>query len=287
MAPTSNSNGAPSTDKESLEIACDGKSIHCERSGGSSPDLIFTHGAGGTLSADAIANFASGFSTVSPIICFQGSMNLKSRVKFFTAVMEDQNFASCLGGRSMGARAAVTAATDDTEKIILASYPLHTDKEVRDQILLELRPDIQVLFVSGDNDSMCDLARLQEVRKKMQCKTWLITVKDADHGMNVKPKKGSEDVVKMTGVAAARWMKSADEKHTEAEIFWNTEEEKAEQTEWTGASPNKSNAETTPAPKRATKQARKAAKRKDPAPSTDVAENTRVTRSSKRRKQTT
>lgn len=79
--------------------------------------MIFNQGAGGTLAADAVTNFASGFSAVSAILCFQGNMNLKSRVNCFSAVMADQQFTSGLGGRSMGARAAVMAAKEETKTL--------------------------------------------------------------------------------------------------------------------------------------------------------------------------
>ena len=185
------------------------------------PSLIFTHGAGGTLTSDGIANFSVGFAKTLPILCFQGNMNLKSRVKMFSAVIENQNFATYLGGRSMGARAAVMAATEDTKLLILASYPLHTDKETRDQILLDIEPSIDVLFVEGDKDSMCDLSRLEAVRKEMKCKTWLAVVEGADHGMTVSPRTATAEVGSMTGEIAAKWIKDRDNATREGRITWD------------------------------------------------------------------
>lgn len=149
------------------------KPIHCLYSAkdtdnlrSTTPALIFTHGAGGTLQSDAVANFVNGFISAPEelaILCFQGNMNLKSRVKMFTAVIDASNTepaleikttAGCLGGRSMGARAAVMAATKETTHLVLVSYPLHTDKEVRDEILLGLPDKMKVIFVSGDHDTM-------------------------------------------------------------------------------------------------------------------------------------
>ena len=83
--------------------------------------MVFTHGAGGGLQAPAVANFVSGFANVMPIVCFQGNMNLASRTKMFEAGCEDQGYAKCLGGRSMGARAAVMAATEKTTHLVLVS----------------------------------------------------------------------------------------------------------------------------------------------------------------------
>ncbi|KAI4127691.1 MAG: hypothetical protein LQ347_004493 [Umbilicaria vellea] len=232
-------------DRQTLEISYSPKPIQCalslptgtkkgkpSKNTAPSPALLFTHGAGGTLSSDAIANFSSGFAAHAPILCFQGNMNLKSRVKMYSAVIEDQSFSTCLGGRSMGARAAVMAATNATERLVLVSYPLHTGKETRDKILLELASSMKVIFVIGSRDSMCDLGQLEDVRGRMKCATWLVVVQEADHGMTVKPKKGAEAVGKMTGEVVARWIDESDEKMTEGRITWDEEEERAQWSGW-------------------------------------------------------
>ena len=225
--------GPTSGEEQAFEVSYSPKAIPCVRYGSQSLDLIFTHGAGGTLASDAIANFASGFGSASSILCFEGGMNLKSRVKMFEAVMKDQNYVTCLGGRSMGARAAVMAATNETSYLILVSYPLHTDKEVRDQILLDIRPGTKVLFISGDNDSMCTLSKLREIRKKMKCRTWMVVVKDGDHGMNVKPKKRTRAVGILSGRVAGEWLKKQDDEHIECKIWWDENDEAAQQSDWT------------------------------------------------------
>ena len=200
-------------------------------------DLVFTHGAGGTLQSDAVASFTHGFashSQQSSILCFQGNMNLKARVKMFSEVMASDLNAKiprCLGGRSMGARAAVMAATETTTHLVLVSYPLHTARETRDQVLLDLSASIKVIFVSGDRDEMCNLERLEEVRGKMQCKTWRVVVENADHGMNVKPKAGTPEVGRKTGDVVAMWLKSSDDCR-EGRIAWNPDEEMAQWSGW-------------------------------------------------------
>ena len=157
-------------------------------------------------------------------------MNLKSRVRMFDAVHDNairtykHETPIALGGRSMGARGAVMAAMEDTRCLILASYPLQTDKEVRDQILLDLPAEKDVLFISGDHDSMCDLEMLSEVRKKMKAKSWLIRVRDADHGMNAKPKKATRAIGEETGLIAAGWLHERMDNETEREIWWGEDE---------------------------------------------------------------
>lgn len=202
------------------------------------PVLVFTHGAGGTLQSDAIANFTHGFashSRHSSILCFQGNMNLKSRVKMFKEVIaSDMNVETprCLGGRSMGARAAIIAATDNPTHLVLVSYPLHTAKETRDQVLLGLPASVKVIFVSGDRDEMCDLERLEEVRKSMICRTWRVVVQNADHGMNVTPKAATQEVGRETGNVVAMWLKASDANLREGRIMWNADEETAQWSGW-------------------------------------------------------
>ena len=205
---------------------------------------IFTHGAGGTLQADAVVNFAHGFvstRTMRSILCFQGNMNLASRVKMFTAILVARETSAdqteplgpaCLGGRSMGARAAVQATTEKTRYLALVSYPLQSKKEIRDRILLELPASVKVIFVIGDRDEMCDFEKLEEVRGRMTCKTWRIVVRDADHGMNVRPKTATRAVGEMTGALVATWLDDCDESLTEGVISWDSDKSIAQWSGW-------------------------------------------------------
>lgn len=198
--------------------------------------LIFTHGSGGDLNADAMLHFRQGFATQLPIVCFQGNMNLTSRVKMFNAVAEAQADATCLGGRSMGARAAVMAMTESTDRLILVSYPLHTAKDLRDAILLALPPTIKVIFVCGERDAMCDLDRLEKVRDRMKGLTWRVIVRGADHGMKIKPKSKSADVVQKSGEVVAAWITHSPEDRREGTIAWDGE--KVAWSGWCAESPS-------------------------------------------------
>ncbi|KAK7190179.1 hypothetical protein PSPO01_03900 [Paraphaeosphaeria sporulosa] len=181
------------------------------------PGLIFTHGAGGTLDAPAVVNFCTGYSVVHPVLSFQGSMNFNARVKGFHVSishlrLEKQSLT--LGGRSMGARAAVIAGTEILSSedgqselsLVLVSYPLKGPKDVRDQILLDLPASVRVLFVIGEKDAMCPLDLLEETRKKMAAKTRLVVVRGADHGMHVRPVAEEKRLGEEAGRLAAAWV---------------------------------------------------------------------------------
>jgi dienelactone hydrolase len=113
----------------------------------------------------------------------------------------------------MGARAAVIAATEhlgsssSTDvKLVLASYPLKGPKDTRDQILLDLPPNVDVLFVVGDKDAMCPLDMLDGVRKKMAAKSKLVVVKGVDHGMHGGGKRKENKVGELAGMKACEWV---------------------------------------------------------------------------------
>lgn len=181
----------------------------------------------------------------SGIVMFEGNSNMKSRAAGFGRMLEHgekekwwwlrgenddktdtRGTTPALGGRSLGARAAVAAALDLLDppsrtgrsglvSLVLSSYPLVSPAgDVRDQILLALPHNVDVLFVSGDNDSMCPLDRLQAVRDKMKAPSWLVVVKGADHGMKVKGgkdlKTGCERVGLVCGWLAWRWCTDRD-----------------------------------------------------------------------------
>jgi predicted alpha/beta-hydrolase family hydrolase len=179
-------------------------------------------------------DFASGFSPISPLLYFQGNMNLSSRIKAFSAVRAHQqgNFAA-LGGRSMGARAAVMAMLENTPdgadgdrgdgggeggmKLVLVSYPLTAGKDGekrefdrREKILLDLPASVEVLFVVGSQDAQCDLELLEDVRGRMEAQSWLVVVEGADHGMECRPKGSTAELRAVSGRVAAEWIMARD-----------------------------------------------------------------------------
>ena len=235
----------------------DGKAIECLRSYGSTPStaLIFTHGAGGDLSAAAMVNFSKGFASADPemgLIMFPGNMNVKARAELFDVVKQHEfedgmwksqsttRFDLAYGGRSLGARAAVIASHSDqnVKALVLASYPLVSPRgDVRDEILINVAEDVDVLFISGDHDSMCDLGMLEDVRERMKASTWLVRVNGADHGMSIrggkKLKEGTEAIGNAVGKVAAAWLRDRGKESREMHLIWDGEEIGVIRGEWT------------------------------------------------------
>ncbi|KAJ8612790.1 hypothetical protein MRB53_037261 [Persea americana] len=182
------------------------KSIICERRGSGNDKLIYSHGAGGGLNTPATIDFAEGFAQHGSVVSFEGTMNLRSRVKSFKAVI-DEIKCQAIGGRSMGSRAAIMARSDQV--LILVSYPL-VAKTIRDQLLLDL-PKVDVLFVIGTNDKMCPIDELNKVREKMKATSWLLQV------------VATTAMRHATGSAAAKWLEQRPSAF-EGTLEWSGEE---------------------------------------------------------------
>ena len=239
-------------DSKAFEIPVEGKSpIPCERHGNrdSKASLIFTHGAGGGLNAPAMQDFADGFVAPSDIegktggeedensslVMFKGNMSLKSRISSFHRIIEHENCtpAPALGGRSMGARAAGLAAQQASipiSALVLVSFPLigAAKSDSRAQILLDLPVGIDVLFITGGEDTMCPLDELVRVTGEMKARTWIVEVEGADHGMALQGQgkgEGSRALRFRTGEIARRWLGAREVEKRVMEVRWGGEEE--------------------------------------------------------------
>ncbi|RMZ75852.1 hypothetical protein DV737_g5095, partial [Chaetothyriales sp. CBS 132003] len=134
----------------------------------------------------------------------------------------------------MGARAAVQSAKDhETKALVLVSYPLvGQNGEMRDEILHEIGDDVDALFISGDQDHMCKIDQLMEVRTKMRAKSWLAIVEGADHGMSLKSKAGIDAMRQYIGILAAEWLDSRDVSRTTRSLSWNSADKKVKDSGW-------------------------------------------------------
>ncbi|KAB2100473.1 hypothetical protein AG0111_0g11329 [Alternaria gaisen] len=187
----------------------------------------------GLQSDTSSRDHSGGYSRSLPVLAFQGTMELQARIKGFHECIDQLDLklnaggtgnTLLLGGRSMGARAAVMAASeylakkDNSEaeamavQLILTSYPLgsedyvRNEEDVRNRELLDLPGTVEILFIVGRDDTMCPLSLLNSTRTMMAAKSKLIVVRGADHGMNVTPAHLTVDLGEETGRWAARWV---------------------------------------------------------------------------------
>lgn len=216
-----------------------------------SPSLIFTHGAGGGITTPAVRDFARGFGEADAVVTWQGNMNLTSRVRGFKTVFEafrvEGGRQVALGGRSMGARAAVLTALEMIEEggveaapeaLVLVSWPLTAGKEGkreperREQILKDLPEGVDVLFVLGERDEMCDMEMFEGLRGEMKARSWVVVVNGADHGMGLRAKDGVEKMRMRTGGVAAEWLRERDGEKRKGTLEWDGEREEIVWSGW-------------------------------------------------------
>lgn len=149
--------------------------------------LLFTHGSRSGNDHPAIVGFLAGFAQTNSALVWSGEDELFPRVlTFHSVVAQSGHINGAIGGRSFGSRAAVRAGLYSKNKtLILLSYPLHREINLRHEELLNLPNDVDVIFISGTKDPMCAEPILHLVRSRMKAKSWYIKVVGGDHSMKI------------------------------------------------------------------------------------------------------
>ena len=131
---------------------------------------------------------------------------LKEWVEQFKQVMDYTRHTRAIGGRSFGARAAAVVVNESRKYLVLVSYPLRRQDDLRDAELVALPPSVRVILVSGEYDKMMDHAELDSIREKMQCQTWRIVVRNATHGLDLGPEWPTNETGRVVGRVVALWL---------------------------------------------------------------------------------
>ncbi|KAI5621437.1 testis-expressed protein 30 isoform X2, partial [Silurus asotus] len=176
--------------------------------------LILAHGAGGNMNLKSLMSLARA-AAMSGLLCLRftcKSLNLAHRVRAYEAVVVYMKTLKSfplnnvfLGGRSMGARAAVALGRQlcvkkevNVQGLLCVSFPLHppgqTHAHVKRSEDLRALFHIPVLFVSGTADNMCKRVKLvfspqqllEHVVEDMESPCSLHWVEGANHGLAVK-----------------------------------------------------------------------------------------------------
>jgi len=130
--------------------------------------------------------------------------DLRGAVTFFRSQLPAQPIFAA--GKSMGARVCARASSDpNIAGVIALGYPLHP--QFRPQVRnppewpLLVKP---VLFVQGDQDPFCDLARLREDLPKLAVPYELAVIRNAGHSFE--PRGGKRDTFSEVWGAVAPWI---------------------------------------------------------------------------------
>ncbi|PVH89429.1 hypothetical protein DL98DRAFT_355881, partial [Cadophora sp. DSE1049] len=186
------------------------------------PDMIFTHGRGSKLDNEAIVAFMEGWARTQTSLNFEELGDLNTRAGIFRALMLAYPSATSLGGRSMGARAAARGSMySPARTLIMFTYPLIRGLDERYEELLELKSDVDVLFVVGDSDALCHEMHLNAIRKRMRARTWWVRMIDGDHALWYDPNEKRNALCNIAGQIAAQWNVSRDPELTELTLDWD------------------------------------------------------------------
>ncbi|KAI0156386.1 hypothetical protein GGR57DRAFT_463302 [Xylariaceae sp. FL1272] len=214
-----------------------------------SPQILFTHGSNRGIDQPSFQEFVAGLARNFPVLAFNKDTendNTDKRVAAMNYFFNDgYGTVRAMGGRSFGARVAArtTAFGSGNKNLILWSYPLVRDMDIREEELLALSADVKVLFIRGMEDYMNPEPIFKSVREKMRAKTWVIHILKVNHGFTNLPGVAAELALsRCIGVIAGLWLRgdvSNPQKPnswdpadgTDMVMKWN---DKTKQVEWTG-----------------------------------------------------
>lgn len=170
------------------------------------PFCIFTHGKSTTLDDPHVRSFCLGFARTAPILLFQDYRDEILRVQTFRSLANSFSSVKAYSGRSLGARNAARATVFSTiKRVILVTFPLVRNLDVRHSDLLALSADTDVLFIIGDSDAMAPETHLKEIRQKMKARSWWIRLVGADHQFKLWEGKTIRDaILNIAGQMAAK-----------------------------------------------------------------------------------
>jgi len=91
-----------------------------------------------------------------------------------------------LVGKSMGSRVGCHLSLEEpVAGLVCIGYPLVSGSSgaLRDEVLVALRTPI--LFIQGTHDTLCPIPKLEDVRARMTAPSWLYSVQDANHSIEL------------------------------------------------------------------------------------------------------
>jgi len=108
-----------------------------------------------------------------------------------------------LAGKSMGSRVGCHLSLEEpVAGLVCIGYPLVSGSSgaLRDEVLVALRTPI--LFLQGTHDSLCPIPKLEDVRARMTAASWLYTVQDANHSLELPSVKHTPALQKDVEISA-------------------------------------------------------------------------------------
>jgi len=164
------------------------------------PWFLFAHGAGAPSSSPWMRRWRDYLHHLGEVVAFdypymQARRKMPDRMPALIAahrealvkVRADADGAPVfLVGKSMGSRVGCHLSLEEpVAGLVCIGYPLVSGSSgaLRDEVLVALRTPI--LFIQGTHDTLCPIPKLEDVRARMTAPSWLYSVQDANHSIEL------------------------------------------------------------------------------------------------------
>jgi predicted alpha/beta-hydrolase family hydrolase len=181
------------------------------------PWFLFAHGAGAPSSSTWMRRWRDHLGALGEVVTFdypymQARRKMPDRMPALVAAhrealvkarAEAKGAPVFLAGKSMGSRVGCHLSLEEpVDGLVCIGYPLVSGSSgaLRDEVLVALRTPI--LFVQGTHDSLCPIRKLEDVRSRMTAPSWLYTVQDANHSLELPSVKHTPALQKDVEISA-------------------------------------------------------------------------------------
>jgi hypothetical protein len=164
------------------------------------PWFLFAHGAGAPSSSPWMRRWRDYLRALGEVITFdypymQARRKMPDRLPALVTAhraalakvrAEADGAPIVLVGKSMGSRVGCHVSLEETVTgLVCIGYPLvsGTSGALRDEVLVALQTPI--LFIQGTHDTLCPIPKLEDARARMTAPSWLYTVQDANHSLEL------------------------------------------------------------------------------------------------------
>jgi predicted alpha/beta-hydrolase family hydrolase len=181
------------------------------------PWFLFAHGAGASSSSPWMRRWREYLRMLGDVTSFdypfmQARRKMPDRMPALVAAHrealakvrdEAKGAPLFLAGKSMGSRVGCHLSLEESVTgLVCVGYPLVSGSSgaLRDEVLVALRTP--VLFIQGTHDSLCPIPKLEDVRARMTAPSWLYTVQDANHSLELPSVKHTPALQKDVEISA-------------------------------------------------------------------------------------
>jgi hypothetical protein len=186
------------------------------------PQFLFAHGAGAPSSSPWMRRWRERLGALGDVTAFdypymQARRKMPDRMPALVAAHRAElervraragEAPIFLAGKSMGSRDGCHLSLEEhVDGLVCIGYPLVSGSSgaLRDEVLVALRTPI--LFVQGTHDTLCPIPKLEDARARMTAPSWLYTVQDANHSLelpSVKHTPALQEDIELSALEAIR-----------------------------------------------------------------------------------